>query len=279
MKVTERNPGELGGERLNRTVDESAQPELARKNAKRTRKCDLLRIAAHDLRNPISGILSASEYLLEDLPDAREEHVALLQAILASSQFMLQLLDEIVEMAALESGGLQFHFQPADLVTLVRQDVALNRLIAEHKRVRMDLIAHGQPLLISADPRKIYQVIDKLVTNAIKFSRPDSSIEIEVGAEADRAILSVRDHGVGIPAEELRTMPRRFEYSHKLDPLRPPAPVRGLSVVRRIVEEHGGEIRLESELGEGSTFTVRLPLTQELPSGGRPRILAALGRH
>jgi signal transduction histidine kinase len=242
------------------------------------KKSHLLRVVAHDLRNPISGILAASEYLIEDLPDASEDHLALLQAIYSSSQFMLHLIDDLLEISATGSANLEFTFQPTDLVLLVKQDVVLNRLLAERKRVRMVLAAHGTIPLVPADPQKIYQVIDKLVTNAIKFSHPDSGIEIQVGVEDDSAIVSVRDHGTGFPAEELKRVLRPFPSSQSLDQLGP-APAYGLPHITRIVEEHGGHVRVESELGQGSTFTVSLPLTQasSLPSSGPGRTLFAPG--
>jgi len=201
------------------------------------------RLLAHDLRNPIIGILSASEFLLEDLSEAEQEHVTLLEAIHSSSRFMLQLIEEI-----LESSIRPFHFQPSDLVALVKQDLVLNRLVAKRKRVRLDLLTQSHSLQILADRPKLYRVIDKLVTNAIKFSNPDSSVEIRVGAEGGLATLTVQDHGVGIPPEECDAALR-------------PAPIPALAAIAPIIEGHNGHIRLESELGKGSTFTVSLPLS------------------
>ena len=236
-------------------------------SSKRRAKSQIPRIV-HDLRNPINGILSASECLLEDLSDARDEHVALLEAIHSSSRFMLRLVDDIFHIAtSSESVSGQLHLQPTDLVSLVKQDLVLNRKLAERKRVRLDL-ATGNEAPVLGDPPKLYQVIDRLVTNAIKFSYPDGKIEIRVGVRGARAILSVRDRGIGMPAGKLQTAltgsgSRKTQESdtHALEP------VCGLATSRSIVEGHGGRIRLESKLGKGSTFTVILPAAR--PGSGQ----------
>jgi signal transduction histidine kinase len=242
-----------------------SQGEPVRKNTKLQKrsmeKSRLLHILSHDLRNPISGILSASECLLEELSDASNEHVTLLQAIYSSSQFMLRLVDDILEVSIIESGVWQFHFQLTDLVSLVKQDLVLNRLMAARKRIHLDLNTRNHETLIFADPLKIYQVIDKLVTNAIRFSYPDSGIEIRIRARGAKAILSVRDRGVGIPPAEVRTVLMPFRKSQQLDPQRP-TPASGLATAMRIVERHGGQMSLASHLGKGSTFTVSLPLRE-----------------
>jgi len=222
----------------------------------------LLRIAAHDLRNPVAGILSASEYLLENLPQVHEEeHVALLQAIQASSQFMLQLLENVMEINAGRT-GTPFQFQPTDLVSLVKQVVILNRVLAERKRIHLDLTADDAMPLIHLDAQKIHQVVDNLVTNAIKFSSPDSGIEIHVGVRGSLAILTVQDHGLGIPPEEVEAVRGRFNKCRKKTVFKTAVASLGLAIIRQMVEGHGGKVRLQSELGRGSTFTISLPITQ-----------------
>jgi len=239
-------------------------------SSRRSAKTPLPRVL-HDLRNPISGILSASEYLLEDLPDARAEHLALLRAINSSSQFMLHLVDDMFRTATSEAEIEQLHLQPTDLVFLVKQDLVLNQKLADRKRVRMDLATRSEAPIL-ADPPKLYQVIDRLVTNAITFSCPDGKIEIRVGVRGARAILSVRDSGMGIAAGKLETALGRSRKSHELDP-QAPEPVYGLAVATRIVEGHGGQIRLSSKFGKGSMVTVSLPSAR--PGRGQNRIAEA----
>ena len=183
MKVTDQNPKEfviaarnpdLDG--LSENLDQSLQSRLPSSLNKhlyntRNQKNQILSAAAHDLKNPISGILFASEYLLESLLDGHdEEHAAVLRSIQSSSQLLLHLIDDMVEIGAIKSGTGQFSGQPTDLLSLVKQDLILNRLVAERKGIQLDLTADEVTPLVLIDPPKLYQVIDNLVTNAIKFS-------------------------------------------------------------------------------------------------------------
>jgi signal transduction histidine kinase len=172
---------------------------------------------------------------------------------------MLRLVDDMLEISTIESGVWQFHFQLTDLVSLVKKDLVLNRIMAERKRINLYLNSHNHEPLIFADPLKIYQVIDKLVTNAIRFSYPDSRIEVRVRVRGAKVILSVRDRGVGIPPAEVNTVLMPFRKSQHP---RRPTPASGLATAMRIVESHGGQMSLASHLGKGSTFTVSLPLRE-----------------
>jgi signal transduction histidine kinase len=231
-----------------------------------------LRIAAHDLRNPISGILFGSEYLLENLPDVHdEEQAAILKAIHSSSQVLLDLLDDMTEFCQIEAGTARFRLQPTDLNSLVRQDLILNRLMAERKGLHLNLVTDNSAPLVLIDPPNMYQVIDNLVTNAIRLSYGDGTIEIRTRVQDNLAILSVRDHGVKIPAEESKIPPKPFPEASKKAPSNAVGLSLGLVVVTRIVECHGGHVQMDSEAGEGSTFTVSLPISTEATAGSSQR--------
>jgi signal transduction histidine kinase len=231
----------------------------------------ILRIAAHDLRNPVSGILFGSEYLLENLPDVHdEEQAAILKAIHSSSQVLLDLLDDMMDFCQIEAGTVRFRVQPTDLVELVRQDLMLNRLMAERKGLHLNLVTDNSAPLVLIDPPNMYQVIDNLVANAIRLSYRDGTIEIRTRVQDNVAILSVRDHGVNIPSEELNASKPFPEACNKA-----PSNAAGLSlgmvVVTRIVECHGGHVQMENEEGKGSTFTVSLPVSTEATTGSSQR--------
>lgn len=237
-----------------------------------TEHSHILRIAAHDLRNPISGILFASECLLESLPDVHdEEHAAILKAIHASSQLLLDLLDDMMEFCQIEAGAVRFPVQPTDLVSLVRQDLMLNRLMAERKGIHLDLVTDNSEPLVLIDPPNMYQIIDNLIANAIRLSYRDGTVEIRIRVQDNLAILSVRDQGVDIPAEELNIALRPFPTTRKEVPSNTTGLSLGLVVVTRIVECHGGHVRMESEAGKGSTFTVTLPISTEAATGSTHR--------
>jgi signal transduction histidine kinase len=238
----------------------------------RTEHYHILRIAAHDLRNPISGILFGSEYLLENLSDVHdEEQAAILKAIHSSSQVLLDLLDDMTQFCQIEAGTARFRVQPTDLISLVRQDLILNRLMAERKGLHLNLVTDNSAPLVLIDPPNMYQVIDNLVANAIRLSHRDGTIEIRTRVQDNLAILSVRDHGENIAADELKTAPRPLPETSKKTPSNAAGLSLGLVVVTRIVECHGGHVQMQNEEGKGSTFTVSLPISTEATTGSSQR--------
>ena len=211
----------------------------------------LIRITAHDLRNPISGILSASESLLEDLPGAEEEHRVLLRAIQSSCESMLRLIDDRME----EFRGL--HLQSADVVSLVRRQLALAVPLAERKGLKLALIIQGNVPPIRVDTQKISLVFNRLMRNAIQSARPESRLRIQVELKNDRVILSVRAGTTAYnPAKKGRKQPSAEEAGGK-----------GFAVITRIIEGHGGQFKLNDKLGTVS-ITVTLPVTPDPTAGG-----------
>ena len=226
-----------------------------------TEKSHILGMAAHELRNPISGILNASEYLLEDAARLLHDNdMTLLEAIRSSCRFMLQLINNLLEISAIESGKLRLHRKPTDILSLIEQNLSLNRPLAERRQIGINVIANGALPLISIDSHKIYQVVDNLVTNAIKFSSPGTKIEIRIRAEREFAVIDVQDQGPGIPANERRAVFKLFQTARGRDTSSGAGTGLGLAIAKSIVEAHGGRLMLDSRIGKGSTFTVTLPV-------------------
>jgi signal transduction histidine kinase len=219
-----------------------------RPDGPRTELSYFLSAAAHDLRNPISGILSASECLLEELPEAPEEQLTLLQAIQSSSRLVLRLIDDLLESSAAKPAKLHFHFEPTDLISVVKQDLALNELIARRKRVHLDLSTGGFIPLMEADSEKVHQVVDNLLKNAIESSQPDGRVEIRIETKGDQVILSVGGQAGPGPAKTKRRL-----LQGKSDA------AQEIAVITRIVHGHGGHLRLENRPGKGSRFTITFP--------------------
>lgn len=245
--------------------------ELVRKNLaleKLSReRAEILGIAAHDLRNPISGILNASEHLIENWGDGDEDDLRLLQAIQASSEFLLRLIDDMLEISTIESGNLKLAIEPTDLLSLVEKNLSVNRLLAGSKRIRLDVLAEGAVFDVQVDPIKMNQVIDNLITNAIKFSPPDSRIEVRLSNKHGVPTISVIDEGQGIPADEIGMVFQPFRRSQRRPGSNKVGTGLGLAIVKRIVEGHGGHIAVTSEVGKGSTFTVSLRHSMETKPG------------
>lgn len=242
----------------------TAQRELARRNAELMRlneqKNHLLGVAAHDLRNPLGAIYSCSEYLLDELKNLNDDQLKMLRSIKASSEFMLALIEDILNLARMESGKMELRMEATDLGKLALRHVAINRLIAARKNIGIDLDLEADLPLIEADSRKIEQVLENLISNAIKFSPPNSAVRVALQRDGDQVRIEVSDQGAGIPKAEWGKLFQPFQRTS----VRPTGGEKssglGLSIARKIVEAHAGKIWFESELGKGSKFYVSLPL-------------------
>ncbi len=239
------------------------QRELARKNAELARLNDLknqfLGMAAHDLRNPLSIVLSYSEFLLESASALGTEQQHLLSQIHHLSRFMVRLVNDLLDVTAIESGQLLLDLWSADLTVLVRDNVGRNRLLASRKGIEIDLeVVDLPPTLL--DATKIEQVLDNLISNALKFSPPGSRVRVELARQDNQARLSVQDQGPGISPQDQERLFKPFQRTRDQSTGGEKSTGLGLVIVKQIVEGHGGRIELSSQVGQGSMFTVYLPL-------------------
>lgn len=242
----------------------SIQRELARKNAELSHlnevKNQFLGMAAHDLRNPLHVISTYSEFLLDDLSSKLDsEQFDFLTTIHDQSQFMARLINDLLDVATIESGKLQLDLQPVDLIKLTENNLVRNRMIAARKEIT--LILDTSPVLpLLLDPTKIEQVLDNLITNAIKFSPPGSQVFIRIQPAKKEILLTVQDEGPGIPADEVEKLFKPFQRTSVKSTAGEKSTGLGLAIIKRIVEGHGGQIWLKSQVGTGSTFFVSLPI-------------------
>ncbi len=240
------------------------QRELAQKNAELARlnelKNQFLGMAAHDLRNPLSVIIMYSQFLLDG--DLSAEQRDFLLKINQMSEFMVNLVNDLLDVSAIESGRLTLDLWPTDLAALVSDNVARNRLLAARKQIE---IALESALESAAAPRllldaaKIEQVLDNLIGNAVKFSPPGSRVRVTLEQADNEARIAVQDQGPGIPPEEQARLFQPFGRGRSKGTGSEKSTGLGLMIVKRIVTAHGGRIWLESEPGAGATFFVALP--------------------
>jgi signal transduction histidine kinase len=259
--------GADGYDELSRLNNESAnlQRELAKKNAELERlnalKDRFLGMAAHDLRTPLSIMLGFSEFLLEDLAVLLDgQHLEFLSVIRSSSRFMLRLVNGLLDVATIESGRLELDLQPTDLAALVERNVALNGVLAEAKEIGLSFHHDGRVPPMALDGPRIEQVLNNLLSNAVKYSYPGSSVEVRLIRRADQALISVVDRGQGISPDQVDDLFQWFARSRVKGTAGESGTGLGLAIAQRIVEGHGGDIWVDSELGKGSTFYVSLPI-------------------
>jgi len=244
------------------------QRELAKKNVELEKlnalKNQFLGIAAHDLRSPLSHVLTYSDFLLDEAGKAlNEEHREFLAIIRSSSEFMLQLVNNLLDVAKIESGRLELHLQPMDLIALVKRNVGLNRVLAAKKGIAIAFNHDDSPIEVLADAERLEQVLNNLLGNAIKFSPPDSTIEVRIVRRDESAVISVQDRGAGIPEEEKHKLFQPFTRTSVKGTGGEKGTGLGLAIVKKIVVEHQGEVWVESAPGLGSTFCLSLPLGQK----------------
>jgi signal transduction histidine kinase len=253
-------------EDLTRVNNELAnlQREMARKNVELSllneEKNRFLGMAAHDLRSPLGVILTYSEFLEDEAAEALgRERLEFVSAIRTTSQFMLRLLDDLLDVSQIDAGKLVLDLQPVDLVALLRRNLGLNRVLATRKQIGILFEPGIGAVEIVADAAKIEQVLNNLVGNGIKFSPPGTDLDVRLTAGGGSAFVSVIDHGPGIPDDDLPKLFKPFSRTS----VRPTGGEKstglGLAIVRRIVEGHGGTVTVESRVGLGSSFTFSLP--------------------
>jgi len=172
---------------------------------------------------------------------------------------MLRLLNDLLDISQIEAGKLDLHLEDVDLRALVQENVHLNRIIAGKKNIKIELVC-PDAVPLRADPSKLEQVLSNLISNAIKYSFPDTTVTVTLEPVGNEVAIRVRDQGQGIPAAELHKLFEEFQKTSVKSTAGEKSTGLGLAIVKKIVEGHGGRISVLSEVGHGSTFQVSLPL-------------------
>lgn len=234
--------------------------QLVQLNAEKNR---FLGMAAHDLRNPIAVIGGfCSLFLGSALGELTDQQREIIERIKNSSRFMNQLLEDLLDISQIEAGKLELRLAPVDLASLITDNVKLNRMFAEKKQIGLTFTAHCVPPPMSLDAPKIEQVLNNLISNAIKFSRPGTEITVELAEKDGQILLTVRDQGQGIEPQEIEKVFKPFEKTSTRSTAGEKSTGLGMAIVKKIVEGHRGKIWLASALGVGTTFYVALPLSE-----------------
>lgn len=217
---------------------------------------------AHDLRNPLSAIKLATEILHMDGGLSRKEEAPMLGIIGSQVSQLDRMVGDLLDAARIDAGQLELRKSRQDLVPLLREVVLLHKKASPTRNVQFE---SPEALYSACDPLRINQVLHNFLSNAIKYSPEGSEIEVSLRGARDYAEIVVRDHGIGISADDLQKIFEPFRRTKATKETIPGVGL-GLSVAKTIVEAHGGQIEVKSELGRGSSFIVRLPLAAE----GRP---------
>jgi signal transduction histidine kinase len=230
-------------------------------------KNEFVGVAAHDLRSPLAVIEMYSAFLLgEPAQRLAEREREFLRVIALQSRFMLNLINDLLDVTRIESGNLDLHPQSGDFRQFARRVAGLQAVLAERRGIEVVVEGDGNPCVAVFDPPRMEQVLNNLLGNAVKFSASGTRVVVRVECAPGGVRVSVADQGPGIPADELGTIFKEFHRGTA----RPAAGERGtglgLAIARRIVEAHRGTIGVESEVGKGSTFFFTLPAAPGKPA-------------
>jgi len=221
-------------------------------------KKDVLGMVAHDLRNPISAILGFANILVEstnDDPDISE----CAKIILESSQQMQNMVDDLLVSAINDATDFSVNPSPFDLVRLINQIIANFKEPSELKNQKIQFFYSDNSIRINADATKLREVIENLISNAIKYSEAGKEIKIYVEELEQKVAIKVTDEGPGMNDTDKEKVFGKFTRLSARPTAGESSTGLGLFIVKKLVELHGGRIWVESKMNEGSTFIVELP--------------------
>jgi len=253
---------------LDYKVDELAQVNLQLYEMNKL-KDDFLATVSHELRTPMNSILGFSD-ILSSSKNLSDKEKRFVENIQISGKNLLELINDVLDLAKIESGKMERQIVEFSISDLVQQQVAGMLPLAEKKNIDLTWQADEKMPPLFQDPGKILQILNNLLSNAIKFTPEGGRVRVEVVPVGEKSFeLVVVDTGVGIRLEDQESIFEKFRQGKSI-PGQADTLTRefegtglGLSIIRELSKLLGGEVRLESEFGNGSTFTVRLPIKIE----------------
>ena len=244
-RVPESGPGEV------RALARAFNAMSARLEETEQQRRSALADVSHELRTPLTVMQGNLEALLDDVYPADAAHI---EPILAETRILERLIDDLRTLTLMEAGSLVLHREPTDLGALLNEVAGGHRSQADAAGIGLKVtVADGLPLL-DIDPARIREVISNLLTNALRHTPRDGSIELSAEPAGDGATISVRDTGSGMPPDQLERVFDRFYRSPDS-----PGSGLGLPIARSLVEAHGGSVTATSEPERGTTIRFTLP--------------------
>lgn len=222
------------------------------------RRTEAVATLSHELKNPTGVILGHLE-MLESHLGLDPEVLHSLGAIRRSAHRIEELCQNLLALRQLENPNHPLDARPVDMVGIVREVIEMAELSARRSGVSLQLDTPSHQVVVMGDRAELTQVVTNLISNAIKYSDRPGQVCLRLIPHSDRVELSCADDGIGISEEDRGRLFEEFFRSTNADALRRPGNGLGLSIVGRVVDRHGGTLEVESQLGQGTTFRVRLP--------------------
>jgi PAS domain S-box-containing protein len=237
--------------------------DISERNALDRMKDEFISTVSHELRTPLTSLRAALGLLSGGALNARPEKMRqMMEIAIGNTDRLVRLVNDILDLERIGSGKAELHFAQTSVDDLFKRATTKHQAAAQRGNIRLSMEANN--VVVWADPERIVQTLDHLLSNAIKFSPQASTIPSEIRLTAhfvtpDEALIEVEDHGRGIPADKLQQIFERFKQVESTDSRTMGGTGLGLAICRSIVQQHGGHIWATSTIGEGSTFHFTLP--------------------
>jgi len=247
-----------------RVADRTAELSLANSELSRVMrsKDDFLSAMSHELRTPLNAVLGLSESLAEGVyGEMNAKQAQSINTIAESGRHLLSLINDLLDIAKIGAGKMELDLKKANVEDMCQASLRLVLEQAQKKNLKLTLAMDNKSVMLTADERRLKQILVNLLSNAVKFTPDGGSVTLETkcDVESESLVFSVRDTGIGIATEDLKRLFSPFtQLDSKLSRLYAGTGL-GLTLVLKLVELHGGSVAVESEIGKGSCFTVRIP--------------------
>jgi signal transduction histidine kinase len=235
------------------TYDESAIFGVQRLKSK------IVNQISHEFRTPLTSIIGFAELLEDDIQIAEIQRIEYASYIRNEGLRLTKLIDDLIELDALEQGQVDLQFKESEVQQTIRFAVTHIAELAYSKSVNISLDLPDKPVIVKFDPEKITQALYQLLHNAVRFTKPGGLVTLKGEATDKYVVISIHDTGPGIPAKDIPLLFKRFGRHYHQEAETHCAGV-GLAIVKHIIDQHNGDITIQSRLGEGSTFIVRIPI-------------------
>lgn len=244
---------------IKRQQAEAQQQKLLQEKELTDLKLQFFSMVSHEFRTPLSLIMGSSQLLEESLKSILETaKLKNLYRIQSAAKSMSQLLNDILTLSRAEAGKLDYHPQPLELQMFCLNLIEDLKLSSGLNR-SIKFLKHGHSTYANVDEKLLYTILSNLLSNAIKYSSPDSIIEFTLVCDPEVVTFCIKDEGIGIPPEDLPILYTPFLRSQNAKSMMGSG--LGLTVVKKCLDLHQGQIFVESKLGKGSTFTIKIPQT------------------
>jgi signal transduction histidine kinase len=221
-------------------------------------KSDFLATMSHELRTPLNAIIGFSEVLHEQMfGSLNERQLAYVEDVLEAGRHLLSLINDVLDLAKIEAGKMDLELAQVSLPELLRGAISMHSEPAGRGQLKLGLTSEPEEITVTADERRVRQIVFNLLSNAVKFTPPDGRVDVSARLDDGYVEIAVADTGPGIAVAELETIFEEFEQT--ADGRRADGTGLGLPLSRKLVELHGGRIWAESEVGRGSTFRFTIP--------------------